>query len=326
MRRRQFIAGLGSAAALPAIARAQQGQRMRRVGVLAGALAQSDPLMQSFVAAFRGELAKFGWVEERNLHIDFRFGPNNLERNRTHAAELVRLAPDVIVAQTGGATRALQEQTQTIPIVVAGAGDVTSSGIVKNIAHPEGNVTGVTNLYSSIGSKWVELLKDVAPAVRRVANVLTENAQNLYGPEIQKAALALSIQTTELHYRNAVDVVPAIDAFAKEPNGGLIVSPPAAAPNREIIFKSATQHRLPTISFDAFFITEGALMTYGSYEVEIWRRDASFVDRILRGAEVSDLPVEFPTRFHFLINMKTAKAIGLEISPMLLAQADEVIE
>jgi putative tryptophan/tyrosine transport system substrate-binding protein len=271
-----------------------------------------SPLLQHFATDWRSS------VGSKNV--------NNQERNRAYAAELVRLAPDVIVTQTGGATRAVQEQTQTIPIVIAGAGDVASSGIVKKIAHPEGNVTGVTNLYASIGSKWLELLKEVAPAVRRVANVLTENAQNLYGPEIENAARALSIQTSELHYRNAVDIVRAIDAFATEPNGGLIVSPPAAAPNREIIFKLAAQHRLPAISFDAFFVTEGALMTYGSYEAEIWRRDASFVDRILRGTKVSDLPVEFPAKFHLVINMKTAKAIGLEISPTLLAQVDEVIE
>jgi len=328
MRRREFMTLLGVAAAWPLAARAQQGERVRRIGVLAAGT-EADQASQAQVGALRDGLAKLGWVEARNLRIDLRFGGGDADRIRAFAAELVTLVPEVIVTSGVEATLALQRQTQTIPIVITGVGDPVANGIVKSLARPEGNTTGVTNLFSSIGGKWLELLKEAALRVERVA--LIYNAQVIqnvgFFPSIEEAAQRLAVKAIKLPYRDAVDLVRGIDAFASEPNGGLMVLPPRPADAaRGAILRLAAQHRLPTIYQDRAYAQEGGLMAYGSNTEDNFRRSSYFVDRILRGAKVSELPVEFPTKFELVINLKTAKALGLEIPATLLARADEVIE
>jgi putative ABC transport system substrate-binding protein len=321
MRRRDFITLLG-ATAWPLAARAQQGERVRRIGMLTVGPGQA------YIAAFREGLAKLGWVEARNLRIELRFGGGDADRIRAYAAELVSLAPDVIVTSTVAATKAVQQQTQTIPIVINGAADPVANGIVKSLGRPEGNTTGVTNLYYSIGGKWLELLKEAAPRVERVALIYNDQVSSGLGgytPSIEEAARLLAVKAIKIPYRAAVDLVQGIDAFASEPNAGLIVLPTAGA-NRGTILRLAAQHRLPTIYPDRTFVAEGGLMAYGSDVVELFRRASYFVDRILRGTKVSELPVEFPTKFDLVINLKAAKAIGVEIPPTMLTRADEVIE
>jgi putative ABC transport system substrate-binding protein len=326
--RREFIAALG-AAAWPLVARAQQGERVRRIGVLTGG-AENDQTNQANIAAFRDGLAKLGWAEDRNLRIDLRFGGGDADRFRAYAAELVSLAPEVVVTSSGAAARAMQQQTQTIPIVFTGAGSSVDTGLVKSLAHPEGNVTGIANLFSSIGGKWLELLKEAAPRVQRAAVIY--NPQLLsddsgYISSIEAAARVLAVKAIKVPFSDAVDLVRAIDAFAAEPNGGLIVLPPAPIPaNRGTILRLAAQHRLPTIHSLRSEAAEGGLMAYGSNQGDRFRRAASFVDRILRGAKVSELPVEYPTKFELVINVKTAKAIGLTIPESFLLRADDLIE
>jgi putative tryptophan/tyrosine transport system substrate-binding protein len=328
MKRRQFIAGLGSAAAWPVVARAQQPTAMRRIGVLMPGEG-ANPAMQRFVTAMLEVLAKLGWIEGRNLQIEVRFGESNFDRMHAQAAELVSLAPDVILVSGAAAARAAQQQTQTIPIVIAAVGDPVANGFVKSVARPEGNITGVTNRYNSLPAKWLELLKEAAPLIKRVALIydpqLTPDDPG-FGPfsSIEEAAQVLAVKMIKLPIRDALDIVRGIDAFAAEPNGGLMVLPQVFnASNLVLIFRLAAQHGLPSISQSAF---TGSLMSYGSNFVDLFRRASSFVDRILRDAKVSDLPVEFPTKFELVINLKTAKALGLTIPETLLATADEVIQ
>jgi len=329
IRRREFIAGLGGAAAWPIAAGAQQRERVRRVGVLFGAALESGPAAQTQIAVYREGLAKLGWMEGRNLGLDFRFGGGDGDRIRAYAAELVRLAPDAIVTSTLAATLAVQEHTHTTPIIIAGAGDVATNGLVRNVARPEANITGVTNLFGSIGGKWLELLKEAVPTLNRVSFLGTlafEGRVGSYRPSIEVASQALSVQMIEIQYRSAVQLVRAIDAFAAQPNGGLIVGPATTRIDIGTILELAAQYRLPTIHAAREFAEAGGLISYGSNIPDLWRRVPFFIDRILRGTKVSDLPVEFPTTFQLVINLKTAKAIGIEIPPSLFARADEVIE
>jgi putative ABC transport system substrate-binding protein len=326
--RREFIAGLGGAAAWPIAARAQLGERVRRIGVLASGT-EHDQVSQAQVAALRDGLTQAGWVEGRNLRIDLRFGGGDAERIRAFAAELVSLAPEVIVTSGSEQTLMLQRQTQTIPLVTTGVGDAVANGIVKSLARPEGNTTGVTNLFASIGSKWLELLKEAAPRVERVALIYNPQitSEPGYFPLIEEAARRLAVTTIKTPYRDAVDLVHGIDAFASKPNGGLIVLPPRPADaNRGTILRLAAQHQVPTMHQDRAFAAEGGLMAYGSNADDNFRRASYFVDRILRGAKVSELPVEFPTKFELVINLKTARAIGLIVPESLLLRADELIE
>ena len=323
MRRRDFVTLLGGAATWPLAARAQQSERERRVGMLTGL----DQSYQAFAAAFREGLSKLGWVEGLNLMTELRFGAGDADAIRTYAAELVSLAPDVIVTTTVPATKAVQQQTRTIPIVFVAVGDPVDNGIVKNIARPETNATGVTNLVASFGGKWIALLKEAAPRVERVALVYNPKFELSFGsllPSIEEAASVLDIQTVRVPYRNAGDIARAIDAFAASPNGGAILLPPPPPPvTREAFYGLAIQHRLPTISANT---SEGSLVAYGPDVVDLYRRASSYVDRILRGAKVNELPVVFPTGFQLVINLKTAKALGLTVPPSLLTRADEVIE
>ena len=324
IQRREFMTLIGGAAVeWPLAARAQQPERERRVGMLTGL----DQSYQAFAAAFREGLSKLGWVEGLNLMTELRFGAGDADAIRTYAAELVSLAPDVIVTTTVPATKAVQQQTRTIPIVFVAVGDPVDNGIVKNIARPETNATGVTNLVASFGGKWIALLKEAAPRVERVALVYNPKFELSFGsllPSIEEAASVLDIQTVRVPYRNAGDIARAIDAFAASPNGGAILLPPPPPPvTREAFYGLAIQHRLPTISANT---SEGSLVAYGPDVVDLYRRASSYVDRILRGAKVNELPVVFPTGFQLVINLKTAKALGLTVPPSLLARADEVIE
>jgi putative tryptophan/tyrosine transport system substrate-binding protein len=328
VKRREFIAGLGSVAAWPLGVRAQQPERMRRIGSLQTLGSENDQVQQTYSRSGRDALAKLGWVEGRNLRTDVRFGAGEADRIWALAAELVSLNPDVIVTGGAAATVAVQRQTRNIPIVFTAVGDPAANGIVKNLARPEGNTTGFTNLFPSIAGKWVELLREVAPRIQRVG--LLYNAQlNLSGyfPFIEEAARALTILAIRIPYRDAIDIMDNIDAFAAEPDSGLIVVPPSpAAANREIVLRLTARHRLPTVCAERLYVAEGGLVSYGSSNIDLTQRAAYYVDRILRGAKVSDLPVEFPSKFELVINLKTAKTIELDIPESVLVRADEVIE
>jgi putative tryptophan/tyrosine transport system substrate-binding protein len=326
MRRRQFMAALASTTIWPMSARAQQTDRQQRIGVLIGGGAESDASSQAYIAALREELARRGWLEDRNLRIDLRLGGDE-DTFRAFATELVRFNPDVIVTRTAPATRAVQEQTHTIPIVFVGVGEAVANGLVKSLTRPEGNTTGVTNLFGSIGGKWVGLLKQVAPQLERIALIYNDQFPVGQAASIEAAASALRLQAIKIPHRSPIDIVRGIDAFAATPNGGLIpLPPPPSALDRKIILDLALQHRLPAIYQDPLTAAEGGLMAYGSNTVDLFRRAATYVDRIFRGTKVAELPVEYPTRFTLAINLKTARVLGLTIPETLLATADEVIQ
>jgi putative ABC transport system substrate-binding protein len=330
MRRRKFITLLGGAAAAwPLAARAQQPDGMRRIGVLLGG-AENDPGSPATTAALREGLAKLGWIEGRNLRIDLRFGAGDPDRIRAHAAELVSLAPDVIIASGGAATRAAQQQTQAVPIVLT-AGDAAANGLVRNIARPEGNMTGFSTAEPSIAGKWLGLLKEAVPRLASVAIIFNPEIAATgpnYIASIEAAAPALAVQAvikTPIH--DAVDIVRAIDAFATAQDGGLILlPPPLAGAGLDAVLRLAAQHRLPAIYPDRRNVAAGGLMSYDSDRVDLARRAASYVDRLLRGAKVAELPVQFPAKFELVVNLKTAKALGHTIPESFLVRADEVIE
>jgi putative ABC transport system substrate-binding protein len=329
VKRRDFITLLGGATTWPLAARAQQRASVKRVGVLEGQSFESDPPTQAGISAFREGLAKLGWTEDRNLRLDIRFGGGDGDRIRAYASELVRLAPDAIVTVTRAATLAVQEHTHTTPIIVAGAGDVAANGLVRNVARPEANITGVTNLFGSIGGKWLELLKEAIPTLSRVSFVESqfaiEGRISGYRPSIEAASHALSVETIDIQYRSAVQLVRAIDAFAAQPDGGMIIGPATTRIDTGTILELAAQYRLPTIG-GAQLTENGGLISYGGNPLEVWGRAPFFVDRILRGSKVSELPVEFPTKFRLVVNLKTAKALGITVPITLLGRADEVIE
>jgi putative ABC transport system substrate-binding protein len=334
IRRRDFITLLGGAAAWPFVAQAQQGGPVRRIGMLMGGVG-NDPLWQSYTAAFQKGLAQFGWIEGRNLKIDLRFGEGDLNRTRAAAAEIVSLRPDAIFVTSATATRAVQQQTKTIPIVFAGAAVAGDRTPVQNIARPEGNVTGFQMLYPSMGSKWLELIKEAAPQLSKVAVIFSINTgvnssePPPYMAAIKEAATALRVSATPAPFLTSSDLENAIDSFASEPNGGLIILPSAATGTRDIrqlIFLMAGKHRMPAIHWDRSYPSEGGLMSYGSDFTDLNRRAAFYIDRILHGAKVNELPVQFPTRFELIINVRAAKAIGLTIPPAFLVLADEAIE
>jgi putative ABC transport system substrate-binding protein len=322
--RREFITLLGGAAAWPLAARAQPGERIRRIGVLTGS-AENDPQYQLWFDTFREGLTKLGWIEGRNLRTDFRFGADDPDRVRAYAADLVSTNPEVIVAVTGAGLSAAQEQTRTIPIVLVVAGDV-AGGAVKNLARPEGNVTGVTNYFASLGNRWLELMKDAVPTLARVGAIYTRSDN--FVVEAEKAARLFGMQITRIPTHDGLEIVRAIDAFAAEPNGGLMVLPQTPIPEvRKIILQLARQYRLPTLYPSGLNVAhEGGLMAYGPVIDELFGRVPFYVDRLLRGAKVNELPVEYPTKFELVINLKTAKAIGLTIPESFLVRADRVIE
>jgi putative ABC transport system substrate-binding protein len=329
MERREFITLLGGAAAAwPLGARAQQSERMRRIGVLLPAAAD-DPEWQARVGAFLQALALLNWTIGRNVRIDTRWATINAGEIRRHAAELAALAPDVILA--GGATPAgpLMQATSTVPIVFTFGVDPVGAGFVDSLARPGGNATGFMSYEFSIGGKWLELLKEIAPGVTRVA-VLRDATQafamSLFAA-MQAVAPSLGVEVIPVNMRNAGEIEQSVETFARSPNGGLIpVGSAAAVRHRELILTLAARHKLPAVYWERFFVVAGGLMSYGPDLVEQFRQAAGYVDRILKGEKPADLPVQAPTKYGLVLNLKTAKALGLNVPPTLLARADEVIE
>jgi putative ABC transport system substrate-binding protein len=321
------MAALGGAATYAFAARADSPERVRRVGVLIYG-AEDDPVTETRVDGLRQGLRKFDWVEGRNLQIDFRFGGADPGRIHTYARELVNLAPDVIVTGAAPATHAVLAQTQTIPVVFVEVTNEVGYGLSGKLARPEANSTGITNLYLAIGARWLELLKEAAPHLTRVALLFNPSFDaRAYLAAIETAASAYHLKVTKVPVRTEHDTGPAVAAFAAEPNGGLLVVPPTPAfADIRLIFKLANQYRLPAIYPNRGFAAEGGLMAYGAASSELFRQAATYVDRILRGAKPSELPVGFPTKFDLVVNLKAAKAIGLEFPPTLLARAAEVVQ
>ena len=329
MRRREFITLIGGAAAAwPLVARAQQTGAMRRIGVLMST-AMGDPKGQARMGAFLQALEQLGWADGRNVRIDTRWPTGNADDNRKYAAELVALAPEVILASSATIAVALQRATRTVPIVFAMALDPVGGGIVESLARPGGNTTGFTMFEYGLSGKWLELLKQIAPGVTRAA--VLRDATNPTGhgqfAVIQAVAPPLGVEVIPINICNAPEIERAVAAFARSANGGLIVtgSGPATA-HRELITTLAARHRLPAVYAYRSHVISGGLISYASDQVDHFRRAAGYVDRILKGEKPADLPVQAPTKYELVINLKTAKALGLEVPPMLLARADEVIE
>ena len=327
MKRREFIALLGGAAAWPLVARAQQRELMRRIGVLLPATAD-DQIWQARLAAFHQGLALLGWTIGRNVRVDTRWATTSIADIRRHAAELAALAPDVILA-VGSTVGPLLEANRAVPIVFTLGNDPVGTGIVDSLARPGGNATGFMLWEFSIGGKWLELLKEIAPGLRRVA-VLRDTSVG-FGTStfaaIQTAAPPLGLEVIPVNMREASEIERSITTFARSPNGGLIPSPSAAVVrHRDLIITLAARHRLPAVYWERFFVAAGGLISYGPDVLEEFRQAAGYVDRILKGEKAADLPVQAPTRYELVINLKTAKTLGLELPPSVLARADEVIE
>jgi putative ABC transport system substrate-binding protein len=329
MRRRGFIALLGGAAvSWPLAARAQKGERMRRVGVFTN-LAADDPESQARIGAFLQGLQQSGWTIGSNVRLDYRWGTTDYARYQQYAAELVALDPDVILCVAGVALTSLQQATRTVPIVFVGAIDPVGAGQVASLARPGGNATGFTLFEYGLSGKWLELLKQLAPGVTRAAVLRDSGTAGGIGQfaAIQSVAPSFSSTLSALDVRDAAEIERAVTAFAREPNGGLIVPLSGLAiSHRDLIVTLAARHRLPAVYSYRPFITAGGLISYGPDLIDQYRRAASYADRILKGEKPADLPVQAPTKFELVINLKTAKALGLEIPPSLLARADEVIE
>ena len=329
MKRREFITLLGGAAvAWPLVARAQQPERMRRVGVLMGS-AESDPDCQARLAAFRQALREQGWTEGGNLRIDYRWTVTDLDRMRAFAAELLGLRPDVILAHAPSAVAALQRESRTVPIVFVMVPDPVKLGVVANLAHPGGNITGFTHTELTLASKWLELLKEVSPGITRASFLLHPDHPGWDGyVQVFKTAMpSFGVEVISGGIRDAADIERVVEAFARYPNVGLLVLPDIVTQvHRDLIIALAGRHRIPAVYPFRYFPTSGGLMSYGVNPVDIFRRAASYIDRILKGEKPADLPVQAPTKYELVINLKTARALGLDVSPMLLARADEVIE
>jgi putative ABC transport system substrate-binding protein len=333
MRRREFVTLIGGAIASSALlrpitARAQQPERMRRVGVLLPAAAD-DAEFQARVGAFLQALALLGWTVGRNLRIDTRWATANAAEIRRHAAELATLAPDVILAHGASTVGPLLQATRTVPIVFPIVGDPVGSGFVDSLARPGGNATGFMTFEYSLSGKWLELLKQIAPGLTRVAVLRdpTQGTSTNYFAVIQAMAPSLRVEVNPVNVRDAGEVERAVAAFARAPNGGLIVTASGgAAVHRDLIVTLAARHKLPAVYYERFFVRVGGLVSYGADFVDRYRRAAGYVDRILKGEKPADLPVQAPTTYETVINLKTAKALGLDVPPSVLARADEVIE
>jgi putative tryptophan/tyrosine transport system substrate-binding protein len=330
MRRRWFLVGLGGTAATPFAAWAQPGERVRRIGALM-AFAEDDPRARIYVKGFEQRLRDLGWTIGDNLRIDYVWAAGNLDRMRSGAAALVALAPDVIVASDTPTLRAAHQATSTVPIVFVVVADPVGGGLIASLAHPGGNITGFASVEPSLASKWLELLKEIVPGLARVGL--------LYDPEtaggggtyfwrpLEAAAPSFAVEPLKAPVHNAQELERAIGSLAREPPGGVIVMPDAfTTVNRDQIISLAARYRVPAIYPYRYFSVGGGLLSYGNDNVESYRGAASYVDRILRGEKPADLPVQAPAKYELVINLKTAKALGVEIPPMLLARADEVIE
>ena len=327
MRRREFIALVGSAAAWPFAARAQEGERRRLIGVLMYVPAD-DPEGQARLAALAQALKQLGWSDDRNLQIDTRWA--NADDIRRHAAELAALAPDVLVAGNGTATvTPLLQATRTVPIVFVNVIDPVGAGFVASLAQPGGNATGFTIFEYGMSGKWLELLKQIAPRVTRAAVLRDPAVASGIGQfgGVQAVAPSLGVELSPVDVRDVGEIERAVTAFARSSNGGLIVTGSALAlVHQDPIISLANRHRLPAVYWNRRFVTGGGLISYGPDTIDPFRRAAGYVDRLLKGAKPADLPVQAPTKYELLINLKTAKTLGLEVPPPLLARADEVIE
>jgi putative ABC transport system substrate-binding protein len=331
MRRREFLGVLGGvAASWPLTARAQQPERVRRIGILIP-LAESDPEAQTVVTAFRERLQQLGWVDGRNARIDIRWATGDVGRIQAYAKELVALQPDVVLARATPVAAALQQETRTIPIVFVGVSDPVGSGFAASMARPGGNATGFTNVEASVGGKWVEVLKEINPHIARIAVMFDPKTSvaggSFYLRMVQDAARSIAVETIATPVRDAAEIERAIEAFAREPNGGLLVQPDVTIHNnRALIIALAARYRIPAVYTFQFYVTEGGLASYGVDVVDLHRRAAGYVDRILRGEKPGQLAVQAPVKFELAINLKTAKALDLVLPPMLLGRADRVID
>ena len=327
LRRREFIAALGGAAAWPLAAHAQQGDRVRRIGVLM-VFDENDPLGELHYSAFTQALAGLGWNDGRNLRMDLRWHGDNNNRTRALAQELVGLKPDAILAYGTLATVALQRETRTIPIVFAGAGDPVASGIVTRLDRPGGNITGFGSQEASLGGKWLELLSEIAPGLKRAAIMFNPNTAPVsYMPSLETAARSLKVEPVIRPVYTDVEIEAAIMALGREPGGGLfVVGDPFITAHRAPIILAAARNNVPAVYNVPEFARDGGLLSYGPNQLDNFRRTASYVDRILRGEKPGDLPVQLPTKFEMVVNLKTAKALGLAVPPSILLRADEVIE
>jgi putative ABC transport system substrate-binding protein len=328
IRRREFIAGLGGAAAWPLAARAQQGGRMRRIGVLMP-YDENDPWIKPRVSAFTQALADLGWADGRNVRIDLRWWGDDTNRIRALAQELVGSQPDIIVTAGAPATVALQRETRTIPIVFTNVGDPVAIGIVERLDRPSGNVTGFGLLEPTLGGKWLELLSEIAPGLKRATLMFNPDlpGARVYVPSLETAARSLKVEPIIAHIHSDVEIEAAIIALGREPGGGLVVVPDGfIGVHRAPIISAAARNNVPAIFWNPDFARDGGLLSYGPDPVDNFRRAASYVDRILRGEKPGDLPVQFPTKFEMVVNRKTATALGLAVPPSILLRADEVIE
>lgn len=330
MRRRELVTLFGGAiASWPLAARGQRSDPMRRIGVLMG-WEESDPATQALVATFRAALAKLGWAEGSNLEIELRWGNGNEARIEKFAKELVNLHPDAILGQTTPVIRALAGETRTIPIVFVQVSDPIGGGFATSLSRPSGNITGFTTDNSAQGGKWMEVLKEIAPHTVRVAllfNPATAAPPKMFMPSIESAASSFAIQASAAPVHAKDEIEGVIAALAVKPGGGLIVTPdPFNAANRDLIIGLAARYRVPAIYFNRVFANSGGLIVYGSVFTEEFRQAAGYIDRILKGEKPADLPVQAPTNYELVINLKTAKALGISVPPSLLARADAVIE
>jgi putative ABC transport system substrate-binding protein len=326
--RRDFITLLGGAAAWPLAARAQQSDRVRRIGVLM-AYDENEPVAKARVSAFTQALADLGWTDGRNVRMELRRFGDDINRIRVLAQELVGLHPDIILAQATPASVALQRETRTIPIVFTTVADPLASGLVARLDRPSGNITGFADFEPSLGGKWLELLSEIAPGLKRAAIMFNPDTSpaSAYMPSVETAARSLKVVPIITPVHSDVEIETAIIALGREPGGGLVVLPDVFIFfHRAPIILAAAQNSIPTVSFNTVFARDGGLLSYSPDPVDSWRRAATYVDRILRGEKPGDLPVQFPTKFEMAVNLKTAKALGLTIPAILQATADEVIE
>jgi len=330
IQRREFITLLGGAAvAWPVAARAQQSERTRRIGVLLN-LSEDDLEAQRLITAFREALAQLGWNDGRNLRIDYRWAGGDVGRIRTLAKELMELTPDITVGYGTPVVVALQQLTRSIPIVFLSVTDPVGQGLVESLTHPGGNITGFAVFEISLGTKWLEVLKQMTPGLKRVVTIYnpkTAPYYPLYLRAIEQAAPSFAVETIALEVNNDAEIEHAISAAARQSGGGLIVMPDTFnMVHRRTTIGLAAQHRLPAIYYFPFFAREGGLISYGPDEIDMFRRTAGYVDRILKGAKASDLPVQQPIAFRLVINLKAAKALEVTVPDKLLVAADEVIE
>jgi putative tryptophan/tyrosine transport system substrate-binding protein len=329
MKRREFIAGIAGAAAWPLVARAQRGERVRRIGVLIGG-DENDPGWNSGLTAFTHARADLGWTDGRNVRMDHRWTGGDINRIRAFAQELVGLQPDIILTDTTPATIAVQRETRTIPIVFATVGEPVASGIVARLNQPDGNTTGFAMFENTLGGKWLELLSEIAPGLKRAAimfNPETYSTASAFMPSLETAAQSLKIVSIIRAVYNGVEIETAIIDLGREPGGGLVVMPdPWMAAHRAPIVSAASRNHVPAVYNVSTFARDGGLLSYGPDLTDLWRRVPTYVDRVLRGEKPGDLPVQLPTKFEMVVNRKTAKALGLNVPPSILLSADEVID